>query len=86
MTGAGIRDGDLLLVDRSLTPRPNYIVVAVLDGAFTLKRLTRHRDVLYLEADHPDYPSLDLRDHNEVHIWGVAIYSIHRLTPSSLSQ
>ena len=43
MTGAGIHDGDLLVVDRSLDPRPGRIVVAVLDGGFTLKRLARHR-------------------------------------------
>ena len=38
MTDAGIHDGDLLVVDRSLDPRPGQVVVAVLDGAFTLKR------------------------------------------------
>lgn len=43
MTGAGIHHGDLLVVDRSLEPCPGRVVVAVLDGAFTLKRLARHR-------------------------------------------
>ena len=43
MLGAGIHDGDLLVVDRSLDARPGRVVVAVLDGAFTLKRLVRHR-------------------------------------------
>ena len=42
MTGAGIHHGDLLVVDRSLDPRPGRVVVAVLDGAFTLKRLARY--------------------------------------------
>jgi SOS-response transcriptional repressors (RecA-mediated autopeptidases) len=50
MTGAGIHDGDLLVVDRSLDPRPGRVVVAVLDGGFTLKRLARHRGRLRLEA------------------------------------
>ena len=43
MTGAGIHHGDLLVVDRSLDPRPGRVVVAVLDGSFTLKRLARYR-------------------------------------------
>ena len=79
MTGAGIRDGDLLVVDRSLDPRPGRIVVAVLDGSFTLKRLARHQGRLRLEAAHPDYPALELHRCGEVQIWGVAIHVIHDL-------
>ncbi len=79
MTDAGIHDGDLLVVDRSLDPRPGQVVVAVLDGAFTLKRLMRHRGRLRLEAAHPDYPPLELHRCGEVQIWGVAIHVIHPL-------
>ncbi|QEY31550.1 translesion error-prone DNA polymerase V autoproteolytic subunit [Synechococcus sp. RSCCF101] len=79
MTGAGIHHGDLLVVDRSLDPRPGRVVVAVLDGAFTLKRLVRRGGVLQLEAAHPDYPPLDLRRSGDVQLWGVAIYAIHQL-------
>ena len=79
MTDAGIHDGDLLVVDRSLDPRPGRIVVAVLDGAFTLKRLTRHQGRLRLEAAHPDYPPFELHNTGDVQIWGVAIHVIHPL-------
>ena len=79
MTGAGIHDGDLLVVDRSLDPRPGRVVVAVLDGAFTLKRLTRHRGRLRLEAANPAYPALELHRCGDVQIWGVAIHVIHPL-------
>ncbi len=79
MTGAGIHDGDLLVVDRSLDPRPGRVVVAVLDGAFTLKRLMRDRRGLHLEAAHPDYPVLELHHCMDVQIWGVAIHVIHPL-------
>ena len=79
MTGAGIHNGDLLVVDRSLDPRPGSVVVAVLDGAFTLKRLARHRGFLRLVAAHPDYPHLDLHCCGDVQIWGVAIHVIHPL-------
>ena len=79
MTDAGIHDGDLLVVDRSLDPRPGQVVVAVLDGAFTLKRLMHHRGRLRLEAAHPDYAPLELHRCGEVQIWGVAIHVIHPL-------
>ena len=79
MTGAGIHDGDLLVVDRSLDPRPGRVVVAVLDGAFTLKRLVRHRGRLRLEAAHPNYPPLELHRCGDVQIWGVAVHVIHPL-------
>ena len=65
--------------EQSLDPRPGQVVVAVLDGAFTLKRLMRHRGRLRLEAAHPDYPPLELHRCGEVQIWGVAIHVIHPL-------
>ena len=79
MTDAGIHDGDLLVVDRSLDPRPGKVVVAVLDGAFTLKRLVRHHGRLRLEAAPPDYPPLELHRCGEVPIWGVALHVLHPL-------
>ena len=79
MTGAGIHDGDLLVVDRSLDPRPGRVVVAVLDGGFTLKRLMRHQGRLRLEAANPSYPPLDLQSCDDAQIWGVAIHVIHSL-------
>tara|TARA_B100000700_G_C14680403_1_gene685089 strand:- start:96 stop:575 length:480 start_codon:yes stop_codon:yes gene_type:complete len=81
MLGAGIMDGDLLLVDRSLEPYPNRIVVAILDGAFTVKRLTFYKGEIYLEAENPNHPKLNLNNYETIQIWGVAIYSIHRLDP-----
>ena len=77
MRGAGIQHGDLLVVDRSLEASPGQIVVAVLDGAFTLKRLVRHRGRLRLEAANSAYPPLELHQCSDVQIWGVAIHVIH---------
>jgi len=79
MVGAGIHHGDLLIVDRSVEPRPGRIVVAVIEGAFTLKRLARHQGRLRLEAAHPAYPPLELRDADDTRLWGVAIQVIHPL-------
>jgi DNA polymerase V len=86
MTGAGIRPGDLLIVDRSVEPRSGRIVVARLDDAFTLKRLVHRRGGWWLEAAHPAYPSLALgtaRDPAgstaDARLWGVALHAIRRL-------
>ncbi len=79
MTGAGIHHGDLLIVDRSVEPRPGRIVVAVLDGGFTLKRLVLQRGRWCLEAAHPAYPPLELSDDDDTRLWGVAIHVIHSL-------
>ncbi len=84
MTGAGIHNNDLLVVDRSLNPHPGQIVVAVLDGTFTLKRLVFKDGALSLEAEHPDYPPINLQRYNEVQVWGVAVYSIHNLNKLKL--
>ena len=79
MTNAGIHNNDLLVVDRSLNPSPGHIVVAVLNGSFTLKRLVRESGVRSLEAEHPHYPSIALEQYNDIQLWGVAVYSIHNL-------
>jgi DNA polymerase V len=79
MREAGILDGDLLVVDRAIEPRPGLVVVAVIEGAFTLKHLRRHHGRWRLEAAHPDYPPLELGDGDDSRIWGVAIHAIHSL-------
>ncbi len=79
MTGSGVHNNDLLIVDRSINAKPGHVVVAILDGEFTLKRLMVNQDGFYLKASHPEYPEIDLRKHGDVQIWGVAIYSIHCL-------
>ena len=79
MNNAGIYSNDLLIIDRSINPNPNDIVVALLDGEFTLKRLIKKQDSYYLKADKENYPAINLYEYVEIEIWGVAIYSIHEL-------
>lgn len=71
MEGAGIRDGDLLVVDRSLTPTAGKIVIAVLDGDFTVKVLRVKAGRVWLEAASPDYPPLAAGNLQELVVWGV---------------
>ena len=82
MRDAGILDGDLLIVDRAIEPRPGHVVVALLSGGFTVKYLKCHQGSWQLEAAHPDYPVLRLDDFDDVHIWGIATHSIHKAHPS----
>ena len=81
MTEDGIMDGDLLVVDRSLEPRPNRIVVVILNGEFTLKKLIHYQGASYLEAKNSNHTKLDLHNFENIQIWGVAIYAIHRVDP-----
>ena len=79
MNNAGIYNNDLLIIDRSINPNPGHIVVALLDGEFTLKRLIKKQDNYYLKADKENYPAINLYEYIDIQIWGVAIYSIHEL-------
>ncbi|KMN49750.1 error-prone repair protein UmuD [Chromobacterium violaceum] len=71
MIGAGIDNGDLLVVDKGLTANHGDIVIAVLDGEFTVKRLHRMRGRCALIAENPAYPPIRLADGQELEIWGV---------------
>ncbi len=72
MAGAGILPGDILVVDRSCETRDGGIVVAAVDGEFTVKRLRRRAGRAWLEAAHPGYPPIELAADREGQIlWGV---------------
>ncbi|MBW3041904.1 LexA family protein [Prochlorococcus marinus] len=79
MNNAGIYNNDLLIIDRSINPTPGHVVVALLDGEFTLKRLIKEKNNYYLKADKKNYPAINLYEYLDIQIWGVAIYSIHKL-------
>ena len=77
MINAGIKDKDLIIVDKSLTAKPGNIIIAMIDGEFTIKRLSIKNDELYLKAENNNYPDFRFKNHLDVQIWGVVIYSIH---------
>ena len=77
MINAGIKDKDLIIVDKSLIAKPGNIVIAMIDGEFTIKRLSIKNDELYLKAENHNYPDFSFKNHIDVQIWGVVIYSIH---------
>lgn len=77
MTGAGIYDGDQILVDRSIHPGIGDVVVAIIDGDLTLKRLARSSGGLILRAENPAFRSIPVEGEMELVIWGVVTYNIH---------
>ena len=81
MIGAGIHDGDLLVVDRSLTPAHRSVIIAVVDGDFTVKRLYKRAGRIRLMAENTDYAPIEFVDGQELQVWGVVTSVIHRLAP-----
>lgn len=79
MQGAEIFDGDILVVDRSVSPRHGHIVVAFINGERLVKRLHRQGGRVALVAEHPDYPTLELNEGAEFEIWGVVVGKFKRL-------
>lgn len=71
MIEAGIHDGDMLVVDRSLRAKNGSIVVAVIDGEVTVKCLDLSSNEIWLRAKNPDYADLPIKEGMELHIWGV---------------
>lgn len=78
MTGAGIRSGDLLVVDRALDPRDGDVVIAVLDGDFTVKRLRFRQGRPRLVPEREGFPTLEIPDEAAFQIWGVVTSAVHR--------
>ena len=79
MTGAGIDNGDELLVDRSKTPRDGDVIVAILDGELTVKRLLLTEGGVVLKAENAEHPDIEVAELSELQVWGVATYCLHHL-------
>jgi DNA polymerase V len=77
MINAGINSGDILIVDRSITPTSGKIVIAAVDGELTVKRLDIHADHLYLVAENPNYPPIRVNESQDAIVWGVVTNVIH---------
>jgi DNA polymerase V len=78
MVGAGIQDGDLLVIDRSLEAASGDIVVASIHGEFTVKRFVRTHGSVRLEPANTEYPPITIDAQSEAEIWGVVSYVVHK--------
>jgi len=79
MLGAGIHDGDLLIVDRALTATDGKVVIAALDGELTVKRLSVRGETVCLVPENPAYPIIEVTREQDLVIWGVVTNVIHGL-------
>jgi len=76
MREAGIFDGDVLLVDKAITPRNGHIVVAVVDGEFVCKQLQLRAGRMKLKAANPSFPDIVPKEGQVVEVWGVVTTAI----------
>jgi DNA polymerase V len=76
MQKIGIKDGDTLIVDRSLEPKDGKIVIAALDGELTVKRLSMKSTGTWLVPENDDYPPILVREESDIVIWGVVTSAI----------
>jgi DNA polymerase V len=78
MRDAGIHTGDTLIVDKSVTPADRQIVVAMIDGEFTVKRFRKLNGRIFLEAANDSFAPIEVGENQELTIWGAVTYIIHQ--------
>ena len=79
MVEAGIDDGDLLVVDRSLNPENGKIAVCFIDGEFTVKRIKKVGDKIFLKPENNNYKEVEIKEENDLIIWGITTYVIKKI-------
>ena len=79
MQGAGLDDGDLLVIDRSKEPKENAIAVCFIDGEFTVKRLKVEAECIFLMPENPNYKPIKVTEDNQLIIWGVVTYVVKKV-------
>ena len=79
MIGAGLDDGDLLVIDRSKNPESGKIAICLVDGEFTVKRIKKENNKLYLMPENKKYKPIELKEENELIVWGVVEYVIKKV-------
>jgi len=79
MQGAGLDDGDLIVIDRSKEPENGKIAVCFIDGEFTVKRLKVEKDCVYLMPENSKYKALKVTSENQLIIWGIVTYVVKKV-------
>jgi len=78
MIDAGIHDGDILVIDKSLEPTNNKKAVCFIDGEFTLKTLKVVKGEVWLKPENKDYPPIKITPDNDFIVWGIVTHIIHK--------
>ena len=79
MVDAGINEGDLLIIDRSLSPHDGSIAVCFIDGDFTVKRLSVRDDGVFLTPANASFPEMKVSEESNFQVWGVVSHIIKRV-------
>ena len=80
MAGSRITTGDILIVDRSLSPQNQNIILAILNGSFVVKKLLISNNDFYLLSDNNHVNQIKINSEMEFYVWGVVTYVIHKLS------
>ena len=77
MINSGIFPGDILIIDKSITPTNKNIVIAILNGEFTVKRLIKEKNKIILRPENSKYKDFEIKEDDDFKIWGVVTFVIH---------
>ena len=83
MIDAGINNSDVMVVDRALTPKNNDIILAVVNGDFTVKRIKKNENELYLMPANENYKPIKITEEMNFQVWGVVTFIIHKANAST---
>tara|TARA_Y100001968_G_scaffold34569_1_gene26547 strand:+ start:11426 stop:11860 length:435 start_codon:yes stop_codon:yes gene_type:complete len=79
MINAGLEDGDLIVIDRSIEPSNNKIAVCFIEGEFTVKRIIVKKDKVWLKPENSSYKAIEVKDNDQLVIWGIVTNVIKKL-------
>lgn len=77
MLNAGIFPGDILIVDKSITPSHQNVVIATLNGEFTVKRFMKEKNKVFLRPENSKYKDFEIKEEDDFKIWGIVTFVIH---------
>ena len=78
MIDVGIYPDDILIVDKSLYAKPNAIIVAIIEGEFTVKRFVKYQNRYFLKAENKSFKAIEVTNNDQFQIWGVVTYVLHK--------
>lgn len=79
MINAGISNGDILIIDRSIEPSDGKVVIGVINGEFTVKRILKKGKKIFLKPENENFKPIEITEEMDFKIWGVVAYTIHKL-------